>query len=392
MSDFMHSLPSLNEVFQLLNWPQLHEIFGTIAAGLTTISILFGLSQWFKRLGLQGKLTEAQKTIEMLKRDTNTLDANIWELHHNPTPNWYYQKWLSSKLRVLLLANLKGGVGKSTMAANLAISLARRGYRVLIIDFDYQGSLDIRFQVIGKSDTDIGGANALLMEDGQLFHKDTTYELTGKNEGITLVPSFFSFAKLENQLMSQWVLQDKTEDVRFRLAKKLVDPKVSEKFDIVIIDTPPRLTTGIVNALCASTDILIPTIVDPTSIEAVLGFVTTVEWFKHRYNSKLKILGVIPSMTWRSKLRDDEKQMLQGLNRELAPKEVKVLPLNIPRKALASVINGRKALYDADEDCKNVFDKLANSLHLGPPKSGPSKSASQPKETTHESLGISVSA
>lgn len=81
--------------------------------------------------------------------------------------------------------------------------------------------------------------------------------------------------------------------------------------------------------------------------------------------------------------------MLKKLNDKLEEKWFgrKVLPLKIPRKSTASVVDGTQALYDADENCKNVFDKLVESLHLQAPIS-----ASRHKGAEHEDRGVSVSA
>jgi cellulose biosynthesis protein BcsQ len=111
---------------------------------------------------------------------------------------------------------------------------------------------------------------------------------------------------------------------------------------VVIIDTPPRLTAGTVNALCVSTDVLIPTVVDTTSIDAVMGFAYAVRKFRQQYNAKLDVSGIIPSLTFQADLRDYEREMLEALDEKLEKGGFgkKVLPLNIPRKALETVILG----------------------------------------------------
>jgi len=113
------------------------------------------------------KLSEAekeiaakQKKLEIIERAATTHEDHLWDLWPKATPEWFCRSWPYSKLRTITLANFKGGVGKTAIAANLAIALAKRGYRVLIIDLDYQGSLDGRFE-IGKVDlSGSAGANA----------------------------------------------------------------------------------------------------------------------------------------------------------------------------------------------------------------------------------------
>lgn len=57
--------------------------------------------------------------------------------------------------------------------------------------------------------------------------------------------------------MIQWLLRQTDDDLRYRLARVLLDDDIGKKFDIVLIDAPPRLTTATINALCASTHVLV---------------------------------------------------------------------------------------------------------------------------------------
>lgn len=172
----------------------------------------------------------------------------------------------------------------------------------------------------------------------------------------------------------------------FEIANKLLTSEVVRRFDVIIMDTPPRLSAGTVNALCVSTDVLIPTIVDNTSIEAVLGFAQTVRRIKNSFNYRLKIHGVIPSLTRQVTLTKVELPMLENLDRRLANEgfSFRVLPVNIPHKTTGEVLTGLSQLYFADNNCKQVFDKLAASFNLPPPAGA--------IRGNHENSGIGVSA
>ncbi len=397
----------------LFAWDKAHAIFGTVGA---IMSIAFAVRQMAKRrtaqhelelkslrLGLveeelntksaqlraaEEEIEVKQKKLEIIEKAANTQEDHLWDLWPRETPEWFCRKWPSFSRRIITLANFKGGVGKTTIAANLAIALARRGYRVLIIDLDYQGSLDGRFGV-GRIDwTEFTGTNALLSKDGQIFDINTMHHLNGDFTGISLIPAFFGLASLENRMMLQWLLQSPADgdDLRFRIAAKLLDPEVEKKFHVIIMDTPPRLTAGTVNALCVSTDVLIPTVVDSTSIEAVVGFTQTVSNFRQNYNPRLEIAGIIPSLTFHAKLNPHEVKMLHNLDLRLAKNgfSPKVLDLNVPRKSMREVVAGDRQLYFADDNCKLVFDKLVESLKLPP--------LPEEKRGPHESRGFSVSA
>ena len=395
----------------LFAWDKAHAIFGTIAA---FVSIVFAIRQLAKRRTAQHELEiksvrlgvvekeldmksvqlcaaekeikAKKKKLDIVERAAHTHETNLWDLWQRETPEWFCRRWPHFSRRVITLANFKGGVGKTTISANLAIALARRGYRVLIIDLDYQGSLDGRFE-IGKVDLSArAGTNALLLKDGRLFDTNTLYKLGGQFAGIWLVPAFFELASLENRLMLQWLLQSCDDDIRFRIASKLLDPEVEKRFDVIIMDTPPRLSAGTVNALCVSTDVLVPTVVDSTSLETVVGFAHTVRKFKHAYNYRLEILGVIPSLTFRGALTDTEKDMLTKLDNRLVGEgfSFKVLPVNVPRRATGEVLVGARQLYLADEKCREVFDEIVVSLNLPPPADA--------IRGTYENSGVSVSA
>ncbi len=378
----------------LFAWDKAHAIFGTIAA---ILSIAFAVWQRVKRRGAQHELEEKkahlsliqaqleekckkldeaeedvrakQAKLDKIAKAANSLKEHLWELGPRDKPAWFNEKWPIFSRRIITLANFKGGVGKTTISANLAIALSRRGYRVLIIDLDYQGSLDGRFE-IGRVDySERSGTNALLLQDGRLFDTNTLHKLSGQFSGIWVVPAFFGLATLENRLMLQWLLQTCDDDVRFRIARKLLTPEVESQFDVIVMDTPPRLSAASVNALCISTDVLIPTVVDPTSIETVVGFAHTVKNFKKRYNFRLKIHGVIPSLTTKALLSEGEEGLLRDLDNRLSNEgfSARVLPFNVPRKTLRAVVEGEKQLYFADENCTNVFNGLVDSLQLDPP-------------------------
>lgn len=368
-----------NELLAFFNWSKLHSVFGTIAALISIVA--FGVGQWLKRRKVEAKLTEKdlklseaeeeikrkQEIIDVIQKAANSQETQLWDIWPKAIPAWFLAKRAHAQMRVITCANFKGGVGKTTIAANLAIALSKRGYRVLIIDFDYQGSLDSRLKVVTSPNSGFG-SSSLLEPDGRIFDNRTTYKLGGDLEGISLIPASYRFAGLENRVMLQWLLQSTHDDLRFRLAEKILSAEAQKAYDVVVLDTPPRLSAGTVNALCASTDVIIPTIVDLTSIEAVTRFARTVRFFRERYNPFLKIRGVLPSMTHHAKLADYEEGLLEELDHDLEIGGVgaKVFRFNIPRKRTEEVALGEKQLYFAEDKYKLLFGQLANSLELPP--------------------------
>lgn len=211
--------------------------------------------------------------------------------------------------RILVVANAKGGVGKTTVAANLAARFAELAHLngkkpVLLIDLDFQGSLS-SMSVIGRK---INGrdSNATYLISGDLNAanvleaENATTKINGKIvsvDNLKVLTSYFDLAQAENRVMIEWLLSDRKVDIRFRLREILYSDVVRDGFSTIIIDSPPRLTTGAIQALAAGTHLLIPTIMDEPSFEAVLTFVRQVETFRQEgICPSMKYVGVVGTM------------------------------------------------------------------------------------------------
>ncbi len=224
------------------------------------------------------------------------------------------------KLPILLVANLKGGVAKTMVAANLAAYFARRNNypatqalqnkRVLLIDLDYQGSLSrMALSAMGGIGTlnPRSHADALLRSD---ITDDEAFALRVSGSpalpNLAFFPATYGFDDFETREQFAWLTNASPDDVRFRLLKRLRSPAFEHNFDLVIIDTGPRLTLGSVNALVAATHLIIPTASDARSIEAVALFLRRVSTMKRgqlgaanpvRLCPQLQVLGVLPTLT-----------------------------------------------------------------------------------------------
>lgn len=204
--------------------------------------------------------------------------------------------------KVLVVANAKGGVGKTTIAANIGARLAEILPKpVLMIDLDFQGTLSSMsiaqsHQWVPQHGHD-SRANRLI--SGDLKPSDvasTDLHAAGQSK-LKIIPAFYDLAQAENRVMIEWLLGNRHYDVRFRLAELLHDPIVRETFGLIIVDSPPRLTTGAIQALAAGTHLLIPTVLDDPSAEAVVSFVRQIETFKtENICPYIEYLGVVGSI------------------------------------------------------------------------------------------------
>ena len=248
--------------------------------------------------------------------------------------------------KVLVVANAKGGVGKTTIAANIGARLAEILPKpVLMIDLDFQGTLSS--MAIADSNQWVpphgkdSGANRLISGDLRPSDIAATGLHAAGAPNLKIIPAFYDLAQAENRVMIEWLLGDRRYDVRFRLADLLHDPLVRSTFSVIIIDSPPRLTTGAIQALAAATHLLIPTVLDDPSAEAVVSFVRQIETFKNEciceYIEYLGVVGSIGLTTQNTK--GPQKRLSDRLNAPVnaggAGNATQLLPekLFLPRSA-----------------------------------------------------------
>ena len=187
-----------------------------------------------------------------------------------------------ARVRILAIANQKGGVGKTTTAINLGTALAAVGQRVLLIDHDPQGNastgLGLHPQMRGKTLYDVLIDGASVAE---------VIVPTGV-PNLCLIPAEADLSGVELELG-----QTHRRAFRLRDALEALDP---DAFDYVLIDCPPSLNLLTVNALVAADAVLVPLQCEFFALEGLSQLLRTIEQVRASLNPRLSIQGVVLTM------------------------------------------------------------------------------------------------
>lgn len=241
-------------------------------------------------------------------------NVDLWSLRPAQIPDFLSER-LSTGPKIITVGNLKGGVGKTTLAANLAAYFdVKREKRVLTIDLDYQGSLTATLLQAAQKGINTSLAELFLTAHNNVDALRFVNELRPLLKRTHHVPAGYTLAALEEKLMAKWIYHLSDTDVRFNLAELLTTPEVKEKYDVIIIDVGPRLTTASIAALCASTHLIVPTNLDKLSAETVGSFLNRVWALKKELKLPLKLAGVVGTLTLKTTLSGEEQDALTAVN------------------------------------------------------------------------------
>ena len=221
-------------------------------------------------------------------------------------------------MKVIAIANQKGGVAKTTTTHNLGVALASQGKRVLMIDLDSQASLTIS---VGLEPLEVEQTIVDVLRKEGLPLMECVQRLSDR---LHIVTSIIDLAPMEMELLSR--------ASREKILDRALRP-VREQYDFILIDCPPQLSILTINALSCADGVVIPVKTDYLAYRGLTQLQDSIQEIQELINPGLKVLGVIATL-YDTRVADDREILA------LLRKEYNLLGV-IKRLAVA-----KKGIYD----------------------------------------------
>jgi cellulose biosynthesis protein BcsQ len=366
-------------------WDSLIQLFrelpetSKVVVFLLLIALLIGYTVWWilswrRERDVAKTLQRTKAELDRVSVDRDQLQARFVALdrvdcHVWTKPDQYGKSRFVPReqrpTRFLALANLKGGVGKTTLTLNLGASLALKGKKVLLVDLDFQGTLSnlaLPMELLNDYRKKGWTSDALLGGEAQLKALHFAWP-DAPDCRVIIAREQLEF--VEFALQSRFFVNPEQE-CRFILQNALHVPDVFHAFDFVLFDCPPRMSTACINALTCADHVLIPSTLSQLDIEAVPR---TLRWLHELHGViRAQFIGVVIT---RAKMRLDtlvsyeQKQLgnLRELIRPHQPAEGWVFPCMVPDSPKIHQFTAqRKAVAVHTDEGRAWFGSIAEEL------------------------------
>lgn len=222
-----------------------------------------------------------------MRKQTNGAISMVTDVLTATTPSAKTTPSIRGKPRVIVLANQKGGVGKTTTAINLGTALAAIGQRILIVDIDPQGNASTGLGIDRKSRR----FSTYDVFIGNLTLSETVVHTVIPR--LSISPSNIDLLGVELEISQH---TDRAYKLREAIIRLNTNTHASQIFDYVLVDCPPSLNLLTINALAAADSILVPLQCEFFALEGLSQLISTVEDVKRTLNPNLEIQGIVLTM------------------------------------------------------------------------------------------------
>ena len=257
-----------------------------------------------------------------------------------------------SNCKVIALTNQKGGVGKTTTAVNLGVTLAQQGKKVLLIDADAQANLTMSLGYHRPDDLQVTLSTIMqdIIDDKSV---DVTQGILHHNEGVDLLPSNIELSGLEVRLINA---------ISRESVLKTCISEVRKNYDYVLVDCMPSLGMLTINALAAADSVVIPTQPHYLSAKGLELLLRSVSKVRRQINPPLRIDGILMTMVMP---RTNISKEITATVRSAYGQKIKVFDTQIPHsiRAVEATAEGKSIFaYDKGGKVAAAYEQFGKEV------------------------------
>ena len=257
-----------------------------------------------------------------------------------------------SNCKVIALTNQKGGVGKTTTAVNLGVTLAQQGKKVLLIDADAQANLTMSLGYHRPDDLQVTLSTIMqdIIDDKSV---DVTQGILHHGEGVDLLPSNIELSGLEVRLINA---------ISRESVLKTCISEVRKNYDYVLVDCMPSLGMLTINALAAADSVVIPTQPHYLSAKGLELLLRSVSKVRRQINPPLRIDGILMTMVMP---RTNISKEITATVRSAYGQKIKVFDTQIPHsiRAVEATAEGKSIFaYDKGGKVAAAYEQFGKEV------------------------------